>query len=111
MRVAIVGIYVAILVGMVVAVNADAAHGDVVLLVWSVASLLLGWTSRRPLVIVLPLLAIPLSVPFGTSEEWIGSDAPLILFGTVIWSPLQMVLVGLGLGGRTLLEKVRTPAG
>ncbi len=107
MRVAIIGTYVAILLGMVVAVNADAANGNTALLVWSVASLVLGWTIRHPLTMILPFLAIPIAVPFGYAEEWQGSDAPLLYLGMAFQAPFQALVVSLGLGGRVFFERVR----
>jgi hypothetical protein len=110
-RVVIVGIYLAVLVGVVVAVNADGENGDAAFLVWSVASLALGAAVRHPLVAILPLLAIPLAVPFGGSEEWVGSDRPLVVLGMVFQAPVQVLLVVAGLVGRALFERGRRRRG
>jgi len=111
MRVAIIGTYVAVLLGIVVAVNADAANGNTALLVWSVASLALGWTIRHPLTMILPFLAIPIAAPFGYAEEWQGSDAPLLYLGMAFQAPAQALVVSLGFGGRVFFERVRARIG
>lgn len=111
MRVAVVGIYVAFLVGMIVVLNADAGNGGTALLVWTVASFALGWLARQPLVAILPLLVIPIAVPFGYADEWVGSDAPLLYLGVAFQAPIQAVVVALGFGGRVFFESVRTRFG
>lgn len=111
MRVAVVGIYVAFLLGMIVALNADAENGDTTLLVWTAASFALGWLVRQPWVAMLPLLAIPIAAPFGYADEWLGSDAPLLYLGMAFQAPVQAVVVALGFGGHVFFESVRARIG
>jgi len=110
MRVAAVAIYVAVMVGCIAAVNDNTENGWEAFLAWSAASLLLGWVVRHPLAIVLPLLAIPIAVPFGTAEKWAGSDAPSLLAAMLFWAPLQMVLVALAFGAGLRYERHRSVA-
>jgi hypothetical protein len=91
MRAAAVAIYVAVIVGGIVAVNENAENGRTAFVAWAVASLLIGWIARHPLAILLPLLAIPIAVPFGSANEWLGSDAPSIPVGMAFEAPLQVV--------------------
>lgn len=112
MQVAVIGIYVAIVVVVVVAWNANAdsagtAFSGTAFLVWSAASLALGWIVRHPLAVLLPLIAIPIAVPFGYAEEWLGSDAPLVSIAMAFEAPIQVVVAGLGFGGRLLYERSR----
>lgn len=107
MRGAAVAIYVAVMVGGIVAVNDNAENGTAAFLVWSAASLLLGWLVRHPIVILLPLLAVPIAVPFGYADKWLGSDAPLVWIGMAFEAPVQAVVVALGLGGRLLYERLQ----
>jgi hypothetical protein len=111
-RVTAAGIYVAVMVGVIIAWNANAdsagtAFSGTAFLVWSVASALCGWIIRHPLAMLLPLLAIPLAAPFGYAEQWLGSDAPLISLVMVFEAPIQVAIVGIGFGGRLLYERGR----
>jgi hypothetical protein len=45
-----------------------------------VATVVCGWFARSAFFAPLVVLAIPLSIPFGVSEQHLGSDAPIILF-------------------------------
>lgn len=107
MRIAAITIYVAVMVGGIVAVNDNAENGMAAFLVWSAASLLMGWVVRNPIAIGLPLLAVPIAVPFGYADKWLGSDAPLISIGMAFEAPVQALLVALGIGGRLLYERFR----
>jgi hypothetical protein len=115
-RVAAVGIYLAVVVGVVVAWNANAetagtAFSGTAFLIWSAASFALGLIVGRPWAMLTPLLAIPIALPFGYAEEWVGSDAPLISLAMVFEASIQVVVVGFGLGGRVLFERARVRPG
>jgi len=105
MRVAAIAIYVAVMVGNIVAINDNAENWTAIFPVWSAASLLMGWVVRNPIAIGLPLLAVPIALPFGYAEKWLGSDAPLVSIGMAFEAPVQMVLVAVGFGGRLLYER------
>jgi hypothetical protein len=107
MRGAAVVTYIAVMVGVTVAVNDNAENGMTALLFWSASSLLLGWIARHPMAILLPLLAIPIAVPFGSAEKWLGSDAPSVVVGMLFQAPAQVVLVVLGFGGRLGYERIQ----
>ena len=107
MRILAAAVYLSVMVGVVAAVNHNAENMSEAFLVWSVASLFLGVTFAKPIAIALPLLAILLAVPFGHAERWLGSDAPLISLGMAFEAPVQALIIALGFGGRTLLERIR----
>jgi hypothetical protein len=61
-------------------VNENAENPEPAIAIWGVATLVCGWFARTVLFALLAALAIPLSLSFGYAEEWLGSDAPLVLY-------------------------------
>jgi DNA-binding transcriptional ArsR family regulator len=104
MRVGATIVYVAVMVGVVVMANAGITEA---VLVWAAASFCVGWISRNPWSALLPLLAIPIAVPFGYPDKWTGGD-PLLLWSEVLLAAsIQAVIVFAGFGGRRLIERFR----
>lgn len=102
MRVAAVSVYAVIILGTVVLLNAGIGVG---VLVWSVASLCLGWTTRSPWLAFLPFLAGPIAAPFGYPDEWVGRT-PLPLWFAVLWvGVFQAAFVIVGIRTRHLYER------
>lgn len=95
-------LYVAVMVGVVVLANAGTSGA---LLIWSAASICLGWLTRRPRLAFLPFLAIAIAVPFGYPDEWRGGD-PLILWTEALAAaPVQAAFVIAGSWGRGRYER------
>ena len=61
-------------------VNQDAENSEPAVVIWGAATVVCGWFARTALFALLAALAIPLSLSFGYAEEWLGSDAPLVLY-------------------------------
>jgi hypothetical protein len=57
-----------------------------------------GWA------LFLPLLAVAIALPAGYPSANMGEPLPLWL-GSLIWAPLNMSLVAIGLGSRRLYER------
>lgn len=97
-------LYVAVMLGGVVLLNAGI---DDALLIWSAASFCLGWITRYPWFAFLPLLAGPMAVPFGYADGSTDGD-PLFLGAEVLLAaPIQGAIVMAGFGGRLLYDRFR----
>lgn len=100
-------LYLAAVLGVIALADADSGAG---LPVWVAVSFCLGWVTRSPWSALLPLLAVPLAVPFGYPEEWTsyGGHDPLPLwFGALAAAPWSAAIVLAGVGGRHLYEHFR----
>jgi hypothetical protein len=91
-----------VMVGVVAVVKAGI---DEAFLIWSVASLCLGWITRWPWFGLLPLLASPIAAPFGYPEEWSGREVMPLWYETLWVSFGQAVIVLIGFGGRRLYDR------
>jgi hypothetical protein len=90
------------MVGVVVMFNAGISKA---LFIWAAASFCVGWISRWRWSTPLPLLAIPIAVPFGYPDKWTGGD-PLVLWAEVLLAvPIQVAIVFAGFYGRRLFER------
>lgn len=90
---------VALLVGAI-GFNADQGQYDAVYLLLFTASFGLGYYTGRPWLFLLPLLAaVPLAIPFGYAEQYVGSDAPPVpmMAGFAAVPSAAFVLLGAGL--------------
>ena len=70
MQLALARAYFAVMVGVVLAWNANAETAGTIFtgtafLYWSAASIGLGLLTRRAFALLLPLLAVPIAIPFG----------------------------------------------
>ncbi len=107
MRAIAVAAYVVATVMVIVSLNADAQNYRLAYTVWPAASLTLGWLTRRATAALLPLIALPIAVPFGFAEEWLGSDAPMVWWIVLFASPIAVAAALAGLSGRALFERFR----
>jgi hypothetical protein len=104
MRVGAAILYLVAMLGVVALAKADIAEA---LLIWSAASLCLGWTARWPWLALLPLLASPIAVPFGYPEDWSGREVMPLWF-EMLWAALgQAIIVIVGFSGRHLYDRSR----
>jgi hypothetical protein len=71
-------LYLAALAGGALVFNADAEDAWPALGLVGSASIALGWSTERPSLAGLALLAVPFSIPFGYADEYLGSDAPQV---------------------------------
>jgi len=74
-------------------INANAENWRLAVGIWGTATVVCGWFARSAYFAALAALAIPLSVPFGTAEKWLGSDAPLVAFFGVFYGLLSGIAI------------------
>jgi len=84
----------------VILLNANSGDGELAIVIWAVASVLLGWGTGQPSFALLALLAIPFAVPFGYPDHYQYSE-PLPIW----WSAVVLALASAGLVALTALMK------
>jgi len=107
MRIGAATLYVAIVLGLIALADSGVRETD---LMWLIASLCLGWVTRSPWFALVPLIAVPIAVPFGYPDEWSqswGHDPLPLWFGILVAVPVLAALVLAGVGGRRLFERSR----
>jgi hypothetical protein len=67
----------------------------------------LGFAVNRGWALLLPLLAVAIALPAGYPSANQGEPLPLWL-GALIWAPVNISLVAIGVGSRRLFERRRT---
>jgi len=105
--VAVIG-YVVVMLGILALFNADAENNFLALAVWSAASLVIGWVMRDAWAVVLSLLALPMAVPFGYADQWLGSDAPYVWWLAMSTGAIQVIVVFAAVLGRLLYERIHS---
>ena len=80
-RIAFVVVYLAGAAAAVILLNANAGLGVWAVVIWGVASVLLGWGTGRLGFALLAFLAIPFTVPFGYPDNYQYSE-PLPIWWT-----------------------------
>lgn len=86
-------VYVAAMVVALYLLNEDAQNWRLALTIWGVATIVCGWFASSAYFALLALLAIPISIPFGTAEKWLGSDAPWIPIWATIWGFFSAIAI------------------
>ncbi len=87
-------VYLLVLVIGLALCNSNAEHFGVGLAIWVVASFVYGLLIRNRWAFLVPILAgVPMGIPFGYAETYLGSDAPLIWFYAAIFSLAAMIAV------------------
>jgi hypothetical protein len=74
MQFAAIAAYLGTMVLSVALFDADAENNWLAFAIWAIASLVLGWALARWKMALLPLLALPIALPFGHANRWLGSD-------------------------------------
>lgn len=90
-RVALVVTYLAGAAAAVILLNASS--GEVAIVIWAVASVLLGWGTGRPFLALLAFLAIPFSIPFGYPDNYPYREPLPIWWSAAIYSLVSAVLI------------------
>jgi hypothetical protein len=101
--------YLGVMLSTIVLFNADAENSLLAFSVWSAGSLALGWITGSMAAVVVPLLAIPIALPFGYADQWLGSDAPLVGWFAVVGGAIQIAVVFIAVIARMLYERVHSP--
>jgi hypothetical protein len=93
---AMVGAYVAALIGGLALYDANAEAVGAPLALWAAASFALGLATARPWLFLVPLVVgIPASLPFGYADSATGGEAYVAVFGAIASAVgAAMVLVG-----------------
>lgn len=103
----LVGLYVAALIAGVLLFNADAENNWTAFAIWAVASVMVGWGLARWSAALLPSLSIPIAVPFGYADEYLGSDAPYVWWFAVVAGVAAAALILAATGARKLYNRRR----
>lgn len=98
-------VYVAAMLVAFAIVNENADNSEPAMVIWGAVTVVCGWFARSFLFALLAVLAIPLSLPFGYAEEWLGSDAPLVLYFAFFYGVLSGVAIVLLVAARWLVER------
>src|SRR5215207_7206812 len=114
-RVAVlIGLYLAVGIAFLIAVNADQANGDIPFYVLAAVAILLGWATGNlgwrglPLWILLPWILVPLGLPFGRENAYSGGDDLWPVAVVAIFPAFaSMVLMLLAAGARRLYGRYR----
>jgi hypothetical protein len=106
-RVLALAIYLAALVAAVLLFNANAENGTVAWAFWLAASALLGLGVGRWETAFLPLIAIPIAIPFDYADEYLGSDSPLVWWFAIFVGVQSALLVALGTALRRWYDRRR----
>lgn len=99
-RIALVVSYLSGAAIAVILLNANSGDGELALVIWAVASVLLGWGTGQPFFAPLALLAIPFAIPLGYPDHYQYSE-PLPIW----WWAAILALASAGLIVFTALMK------
>jgi hypothetical protein len=86
-------VYVAAMLVAFAIFNENGENEGVPVAIWGAATVVCGWFARSAFFAALAALAIPLSIPFGVSEQYLGSDAPIVLFFAVFYGFFSAVAI------------------
>lgn len=78
-------VYVAAMLVAFAVFNENENNEGTAVAIWAAATVVCGWFARSAFFALLAALALPLSIPFGVSEQYLGSDAPIVLFFGVFY--------------------------
>ena len=112
-RIAVVLVYLASAALAIVVVDAHTENGQLeagVMVLWGLASVLLGWLTRQPLWAMLVLAVIALSVPFGSQNPPVYHEAAIMLVLAAIYGIGSAALIVISALARMLFDQLRDPA-
>lgn len=102
-RIAFIVVYLAGAAAAVILFNANTGDGELAVVIWAVASVLLGWGTGQLAFALLALLAIPFAVPFGYPDHyqfsepmpiwWSAAFCALFSAGLIFLSALMKLIV------------------
>jgi hypothetical protein len=75
--------------------------------IWLAASFVLGWSTGNRWLALLPLLAVPIAVPFGYGDASIQGDPMPIWAEVVFWAPVHALIILGGCWSRGVYERRR----
>ena len=86
-------LYLAVMVVAFVIFNGNADNSELAFAIVAISSLLLGALVPRWSMAVVPFLAIPIAIPFGYADRFLGSDAPYVWWFAVITAAISALLI------------------
>jgi hypothetical protein len=102
-RIAFIVVYLAGAAAAVILLNANTGDGELAIVIWAVASVLLGWGTGQLAFALLALLAIPFAVPFGYPDHyqfsepmpiwWSAAFCAFLSAGLILLSALTKLIV------------------
>jgi len=95
-RIAFIVVYLVTAAAAVVLFNANIGHGELAIVIWAVASVLLGLGTGQLGFALLAFLAIPFAVPFGYPDHYEYSEPLPIWWGVAIYACFSAGLIFLG---------------
>lgn len=95
-RIAFVVTYLAAAAVAVVLLDANGGGSGLAIVIWAVASVLLGWGTGRPGLALLSLLAIPFAVPFGYPDHYQYSEPMPIWWSAMLCAFISTCLIFAG---------------
>jgi hypothetical protein len=109
-RIACLVTYLTAAAGAVLLFNADQGNSETAMVIWGLASLLLGWGTGWPLWAFLAFLAVPFAMPFGVSNEYLGSDGPYVAMLAFVCAIGSAILIAVSAGARMIVDDRRRAA-
>jgi hypothetical protein len=104
-----IAVWLGITICALVLANADAENG---IEVWSLsvaAAVFVGLAWGRWPAIFLPLVAIPLAIPFGYSDQHLGSDAPAVVWFAILAAVPLAAIIGASVLVRRAYDRWQEP--
>lgn len=92
-RIAFVVIYLAGAATAVILLNANSGDGELAIVIWAAASVLLGWGTGRLGFALLALLVVPFAVPFGYPDNYQYSEPMPIWWSAMICAFVSACLI------------------
>jgi hypothetical protein len=86
-RIVFIATYLACAAAAVILLNANSGDGELAIVIWAAASVLLGWSTGQLGFAFLALLAIPFAVPFGYPDHYQYSE-PVPIWWTAMFCAL-----------------------
>lgn len=99
---ALIGVYLAALLVGLLLFNVDAENNWVALGIWCIVSAVVGWSLARWSTAILPFASLPMALPFGYADEYLGSDAPYVWWFALVASVIAAGVVLTTTGARKL---------
>jgi hypothetical protein len=109
-RIALIVAYLAGAAAAVILINANSGDGKLALVIWTVASVLLGWGTGQLRLSLLAFLAIPFAVPFGYPDNYQYSEPLPIWWSAFFCAFVSAALIFLTAFIRRFVEVHRRPA-
>ncbi len=106
-RIALVVAYLAAMIVAIVLFNANTRNQTVAMGIWGLASVALGLRTRTTWLGLVAFVAIPLAVPFGSSNQSAGGDVTPVWSFALVGGILAAIAVALSAFSARAIERWR----